>query len=1159
MRLNQLDLTRYGGFTDYSLSFGERPSKGPDLHIVYGPNEAGKSTSLTAFLDLIFGIETRSQYNFLHPYTTMRIGGEIEINGALRQFARIKRAQNSLLDEGDKPIADGIILGDLGGIDRTSYTTMFSLDDDSLEAGGNNILASEGDLGQLLFSASAGLSDLSQKLAEIREQADSFYKYRARSGELADLKNRLGELKQSRDEIDTIASEYSRLADERDRASDKYNSTMVERGRIQSKLDELKRQLGALPRRIVLSELREKIKPLTDIPTAPIGWMEELPELQKAEIELSTREKGIDEQITKLSEELDEIVADNRALDIAERIDQLIDLRARYLTADKDIPERELQRRDTELAIAGLLARMECDRDTDPSTLLLGATIIGSLQELMERRSGVDSEKATAEEELNEARDRLADAQSKLEVAGGQSWSEVNNITSQLVSALSVARANDHEARLSLAEREQNEQIGMLAERMGALLPWADDAHTLPDVYVPDVDDIEAWRSSIVAAEKSIDRHDLEIERLLANKRKLGGQIQASGQASGILTDKASAEVRVEREDAWANHKRILDAESAAVFEASLRRDDIVSSSRISNATEVAQLTQIGKDLSIVDADLEAEREGRNEAAQELEDVKKQLANTIGEVSPSLPQDWNLSKLEAWLGKREQALESFFAAEKAGRDVIEAEKDRTTIQRKLMDVASAVGLTFAKDASIETLLSIMQTAIDSDAESRAAKSELDTREGDVKARERKMQKANKIDQDWNDSWNQLCAECWLRKDGSTPTVPSVREILKALNELSPLIDKKTSLADRIEKMKGDQSRFAAEASALAKALDLNSNSEPLELMSQVSGALETARSAKKAKEDASSHLKDAKTKKTDILEKKKIQDLRKAEMSGHFNVESLDEVGLKLRNLDTKAELEKQFAATKQEIIIALGVPTIDEAEIILDKMDRNAVDAEIAELEGRFLDHDKRSQELFSDRSKASDRLEAVGGDNAAAMIETRRRTTLLEIEEGAERYLRLRLGVAASEHALRIYRDKHRSSMMARASDAFQTISRGAYEGLATQPNKDSELLVAVGATGGSKIASELSKGTRFQLYLALRVAGYFEFVQSRRPVPFIADDIMETFDDFRAEEAFKLFAQMGEVGQVIYFTHHQHLCEIAQKACPSVQIHNLPERMP
>ena len=44
---------------------------------------------------------------------------------------------------------------------------MFSLDDDTLEDGGESILASKGDLGQLLFSASAGLSDLGRNLEEI--------------------------------------------------------------------------------------------------------------------------------------------------------------------------------------------------------------------------------------------------------------------------------------------------------------------------------------------------------------------------------------------------------------------------------------------------------------------------------------------------------------------------------------------------------------------------------------------------------------------------------------------------------------------------------------------------------------------------------------------------------------------------------------------------------------------------------------------------------------------------------------------------------------------------------------------------------------------------------------------------------------------------------
>jgi len=52
------------------------------------------------------------------------------------------------------------------------------------------------------------------------------------------------------------------------------------------------------------------------------------------------------------------------------------------------------------------------------------------------------------------------------------------------------------------------------------------------------------------------------------------------------------------------------------------------------------------------------------------------------------------------------------------------------------------------------------------------------------------------------------------------------------------------------------------------------------------------------------------------------------------------------------------------------------------------------------------------------------------------------------------------------------------------------------------------------------------------------------------------METFDDFRAEETFRLFAGMAQHGQVIYLTHHRHLIDIARKVCPSVRTHDFDE---
>ncbi|MER8911786.1 AAA family ATPase [Mesorhizobium sp. M0854] len=104
--MRRLDLTRYGKFTDKAIDFGPKPASGPDLHIVFGLNEAGKSTALSAYLDLLFGIEDRSRYNFMHEYSSMRIGGTLEFGEQSQAFSRIKSRNNSLHDDEGRPLSE---------------------------------------------------------------------------------------------------------------------------------------------------------------------------------------------------------------------------------------------------------------------------------------------------------------------------------------------------------------------------------------------------------------------------------------------------------------------------------------------------------------------------------------------------------------------------------------------------------------------------------------------------------------------------------------------------------------------------------------------------------------------------------------------------------------------------------------------------------------------------------------------------------------------------------------------------------------------------------------------------------------------------------------------------------------------------------------------
>ena len=142
--------------------------------------------------------------------------------GGAYEVARLKRDKNSLVDANDRPLDESLLTAELAGVDREAFHMMFSLDDESLEKGGEAILASRGDLGQLLFSASAGLAEISDRLESLRKKADEFYRPRASTTELAELKRELDALKHERDEADTLAPAYAELVRQRDAAREAY-------------------------------------------------------------------------------------------------------------------------------------------------------------------------------------------------------------------------------------------------------------------------------------------------------------------------------------------------------------------------------------------------------------------------------------------------------------------------------------------------------------------------------------------------------------------------------------------------------------------------------------------------------------------------------------------------------------------------------------------------------------------------------------------------------------------------------------------------------------------------------------------------------------------------------------------------------------------------
>jgi len=131
MRFRQLELVRYGGFADRVFDFGVG---GPDLHLVVGPNEAGKSTALQAIGDFLFGIPSQSRQNWRYDYGQLRLRALIEQDGTLLDITRRKGNRDTLLTADGTPFRTDPLAPLLGGIDRAGFDRVFGLDHAKLGA-----------------------------------------------------------------------------------------------------------------------------------------------------------------------------------------------------------------------------------------------------------------------------------------------------------------------------------------------------------------------------------------------------------------------------------------------------------------------------------------------------------------------------------------------------------------------------------------------------------------------------------------------------------------------------------------------------------------------------------------------------------------------------------------------------------------------------------------------------------------------------------------------------------------------------------------------------------------------------------------------------------------------------------------------------------------
>ena len=252
--------------------------------------------------------------------------------------------------------------------------------------------------------------------------------------------------------------------------------------------------------------MRDELGDLESMPEVPETWSRDIHDLMDREPRLSTQIEGFQRQREELAARMEALPVDDEVLALESRIVQLADARARYVTAEADLPERHAQRREYDAEIRTIVLRL-CDAaDLDPASLVVSSGVTGVLNDLIERRSGLEEQLATTADEVKRTEILVGTAYRALEESPEQAGDDDGSAFDRLNGAINAVQADDCRARLAMHSAQRDELRGTLDAQMAELHPWEGSAAILAGVRAPEAEEMESWQAALEPATQDIDR-----------------------------------------------------------------------------------------------------------------------------------------------------------------------------------------------------------------------------------------------------------------------------------------------------------------------------------------------------------------------------------------------------------------------------------------------------------------------------------------------------------------------------------------------------------------------------------------------------------------------------------------------------------------------------
>ncbi len=1163
MWLSRLDLIAFGKFTDVRLTLG------PGFHLVYGPNEAGKSTTLRAIRQLLFGFDERTDDNFVHSNPNLRIGGVVSNDsGDELEVIRRKTRKDSLRAGDDIAIVDSDRWTQLlAGIDETTFQQRYGIDYEQLIKGGHEIATGSGDLGDILFATGSGVTDLNLVKKKLVDDAAEIFKPQGKKQRLNQSIVLLQEQKEKLREKLLSVSEWEEADRNRQDTLLRLEEVSVRLINRISDRDRNQRWQLAWP---LVQELDSAEKALAQLGLIPRLDPDFKSKRQEAILLLkqhSIHEQAATETIQQVHIELKNLAEPQGLMT---RSDDISGLFTEWGACQKGLIDRLklVEDRDHhEASIRELLQSMTVSIEQIPDTSkILDRTYRTRLGQLGRQQAGLLQSLEQAALLRSRLSVQLQELQGILkELPEDRPLDDIQNLLR------AVQSEGDLEARLKLArediaaiEHDARQQIDRLGLGNVSIAKIA-------LIKIPDPQLLKQLEAGFQAnhAEQSVlhsrlSELDKEQQQLCRTIEKLRNEFQLPSEMD--LEDARNrraeiwSEIRKTLEKKGIPDSRILDDFENSTFEA-----DAIADRLRSEADRVAQLSE---EL----ADLETNNARQHEVTiriAELEadriTLEKRWKLEWQEVGPNAPLP---GETQTWIVQRETLLQNdmrIWRCEQEAKDLSERIQENVEKLRHLLEIEPASG----NDAPLKELISRTEGLLKN--EESAQRRRRETIEavtrvtGELAESTDRLASAEKDLAKWKSDWAGVMSELGLASDSSPDAAASFVEALVELTEHQRHVQQ---LQGRISGIDADAQRLGARVAALCQevAPDLI-NIEVSQAVAKLRDRMidgqrvDAVRSKSLAKKSqAEQQLKLAQESRESgkrlieqLCQSANISRPEMERISGEGN-KTLDQLFLELETVERRSNDRDELEQKRERIRVRLTeLASGDPLKHFVEHACQQSLESLIEQVRTLELEINRLTVErdiLNQQLGGIQEKLRQMDGGEEAAFAEELRQQTLAQIRSDADAYVRLKLASCILHSSIERYRERTRGPILAIASELFRELTLGSFDGLRVEED-DNYRPVLVGIRPGSRdgvTVNGMSEGTCDQLYLALRLATLQLETAPRNGLPLIVDDILIQFDDARAAAALRILARLGQQRQVIFFTHHEHLLDIASQELSS-----------